>query len=238
MKEYYEYNNGNYKVTDIKNVTKTEEIYPLKNNIEEILITENLIEDLEKRQDEILESYKTEWNKYIKDNNRIFSLVALKFLIIALICMAVIGLIPSFIPKLTISILMSLILSGTTAYNGYKKIKKSSNNYNKILNGKKLEMNKVNKLLNEKTIYLESIIKDKSKVNVEKIPTDQMKVNYKEQLKNLKNYLELYYLIGYNEKEYENYYNQGSIDEQLKNKYTQETRQLIKKYFEDKKKHN
>ena len=61
-----------------------------------------------------------------------------------------------------------------------------------------------------------------------------MNVNDKQQLEALRSYLELYYVLGYDEKKLSRLYQQGRLDEKLQNYYDETEIELAKKYLEEK----
>lgn len=55
-----------------------------------------------------------------------------------------------------------------------------------------------------------------------------------QQIKKLKNYLELYFDLGYNGEKYYKYYRQGQLDRKLLDYYNDTGIQLAKEYMEEK----
>lgn len=61
-----------------------------------------------------------------------------------------------------------------------------------------------------------------------------VEVNDKEKLTSLRNYLSLFYDLGYNSDKYYKYYEQGILEEKLKKHYDEDGIQAAKKYLEEK----
>ena len=61
-----------------------------------------------------------------------------------------------------------------------------------------------------------------------------IQINDKQQLEALRNYLELYYVLGYDEKKLNKLYQQGRLDEKLQKYYGESEIELAKKHFEEK----
>ena len=61
-----------------------------------------------------------------------------------------------------------------------------------------------------------------------------VKVDDKKQLQTLKQYLNFYYDLGYNEEKYFKYYQQGKLDDKLRKRYNDTGVEAAKEYLEEK----
>ena len=85
-------------------------------------------------------------------------------------------------------------------------------------------------LENEKTALAN--LKEEKTINIKDIDFKSVKIDDKEQLKILRDYLELYYDLGSNKEKYYHYYQQGKLDKKLQKYYNEAGIELAKEYLE------
>ncbi len=111
-------------------------------------------------------------------------------------------------------------------YNQYRKDKRKGKGINSELEFLKKQ------IIDEKQT-LENLKKEKKRNNEDK-EFRVVKVDDKKQLQTLKQYLNLYFDLGYNEKKYSKYYQQGKLDDKLKKRYTDTGIEIAKEYLGEK----
>lgn len=240
MKENYVYSDG--KVISTEKASSGSESYgedavvgddriiirDYQDNIEEIFIIENLIEELQKNEvEKILKSNKK--SKRLNNKNNVYISVAVS---VALLPAFIVG----FNMQLLISTLMWLIFSATLIGGTYYIEKQIKDQLKNELSGIDFELIETRKELLKNIEKLANLRKIKTRDNEEILKKEKTKkVNYKEKLKELREYLDVFYNIGYNEEEFKDYYDQGTLQEELNDNYNEQHIQLVKKYFDNKK---
>ena len=222
-----------------------------KENIEELLIQENLIEALESKKDKI----KNELNKmkvkehylpitpFLAETISIF-LLYLAFLIISDNANIIETIITGFnqnniIANITLITVIPITL-GIYIDSDYRRYK-DKKNHKKGLE-KKLE--KLEEKIKEEREYLNSLNNEKEKEYLNSLNNKNnsnkatiTRVNDTNQIMlNLDELLDLYYQIGMNEEEYLKYYQTQTLPNKLKGSYTPEEIKEINNYFEAQKK--
>lgn len=211
------------------------------NNFDEILVQENLIESLENDLNETNKDIEKR-EKLVKSNKKMILFDLISF-----------GMLPVFVQQLLKlllgkeqlllvladdflgSFIKILVLSVTALFGSaftlstYKAYK-----YNqRRVKGQKCKKNAMEKSLEEAKQKLEKLNQEKEPSKLaENISSN--KVNYLMELIKLRDYLNVYYGCGYNEKKYEKYYLAGTLEKKLERKYTEEQIKQIKDYFESK----
>jgi len=227
MKEKYIYENGKVFVVDQKE-NKGADLNKLEyqDNIEEIFITENIIEELRKEYSEtkeIIESTK----KTI--NARSYSKAAIVIAGISSL-FAITGYLASFNPTL----LSVPFVPGFFSYIiFFVIIFKNKQNAKKQLNGFNLELNKTIDEISDYEKKLQQLKNDRSKKNETNMKNEVISISHKEQLEELKHILNLYYNIGYYEKAFSEKYEKDQIDTQLHESFSEKDKVLIKSYFKE-----
>lgn len=245
MNREYTYVDGKCIVYDENGAIKTEDgkidLKEYSNNFDEILVQENLIESLEKDLEETKQDIEKR-EKLVKSNKKmmIFDVISfgsipvliqqlLKFMfgkeqVLLMFADAFLG------PFLKIFVLSVTILFGgaftLATYNSYKYNKKR-------LNGQKCKQTAIESSLEQAKQKLEKLNQEKETTKLEENICSN-KVNYLNRLIQLRDYLDVYYGCGFNQKKYEKYYLDGTLEKKLEKKYTKEQIKQIKEYFEQK----
>lgn len=236
MNKEYTYIDGKVIISD-ENDNKTQSEY--YDNLDEVLVQENLIEFMEGK----IHSLEKESQLYKKNNVRRYIPVALPMTLLlstigpsllinnafntyvdtifGTMNLALAAGIPITLSLLPIGVGTELIL-----YNEYK-------------NSLKRE-----KGINSELVFLkEQIVKEKESLddlkldrtrNNENTDFRTVKVDDLQQLKVLRDYLNLYYNLGFNGEKYYQYYQDGKLDEKLQKYYSDTGIQLAKEYIEEK----
>lgn len=225
MKEEYIYKNGKIKTIDY-NIIKKELTYDYQDNINEILKTENIIEFL-KKDKEIIKRDINNIKKQIKNNKKnIESIKNIWGFISILLTLFILKDITLFY---TLFIINSCIfLTPILVFTDINRIHK------KILNGNCTELEKIEKESKEYKEKLKELYENKTITETE-IKKQENKVNYikyKEELKDLKDCLRIYFCIGSNETKFKKYYDKNILDKKLNKEFNINERKLIKRYFD------
>lgn len=245
MNKEYLYLDGKCVVYDENGAIKTEDgkidLKEYNSNFDEILVQENLIETLE---DDLKETEKDieKREKLVKSNKRMIIFDAIAFgslpLFIQQLLKFLLGqelMVRVFTDDVAGPFLKLFILAVTTlfggsftlsTYNAYKYNKKR-------LNGQKCKKSAIENSLEQAKQKLEKLNQEKESARLDENVCSN-KVNYLMRLIKLRDYLNVYYGCGYNEKKYEKYYLAGTLEKKLERKYTKEQIQQIKDYFERK----
>ena len=224
MNKEYTYIDGKVIISD-ENGKKTPVDY--YDNLDEVLIQENLIETIENKIS-ILEKESEDYKKYNYKHYIPF------FLLMAL--MTIVGLPVLFFDCLEntavyISITSAVILPSTgfmelDRYKKYKDCLKKEKGINSELEFLKQQ------IIEEKEKLVE--LKSKKTRTNENQEFRVVEVNDLERLKIFKEWLNLYYDLGYNGEKYYKYYQQGKLDVKLGKHYTDLGIETAKKYLEEK----
>ena len=212
MNKEYIYKDGKVLIIDENN--KKREM-PYTDNIDDILIKENVIEELETKIKE-LEDSKTNFDY---SYSKLVTYYPFITCMLILLTFPIIGISLDFPIKL--NLIYTLITSSffipfgaLLSYVSHK----NQMEYIKIQNGRENELEYLkNRLLKEKE-KLEELNNNKN--NTLKKESYSSKVDSIEELKKIRSYINLYYDLGYNEKKYYNYYEQGILNTKLKNEYS------------------
>lgn len=233
MKEAFIYKNDVIIAADLIGDEGFEVYYEYQDNIEEIMKEENILEFLEESKAKIKNNIR-EIEKKLEINNRLM----FQYLYIGVIFglfFVIFGILFGIFSDIWITAwaLPLLVEITCSIFAVYTKI--NSRLLTKKLNGYKVELKEVEDKIKENKEYLEIVKKDKtvSDIKKEKIKKDVNYVRYKEQLNELKTYLEIYRKIGRNIEVYRKYYKNGVLDEKLETKYNDSQIKLIKKYLND-----
>ena len=241
MNTEYTYIDGKVIVSDEYGNKTPIEYY---DNLDRVLIQENVIETIENRIKELTQE---------KDSYNIKKLNKRYHLFYAYVCIAGTFICPLIIWPLTgtnpylvneitkfgeinqgllwaaYSAGVALPLGATLTWAEYTSRKDKIKNLKGI--DSELEFLKL-QLEKEKT-YLNKLKNDKHREN-ENTEFRSEKVNDLDELRNLRNYMSLYYDLGSNNKKYYKYYIQGKLDKKLQKEYGDIGVEEAKKYFEEK----
>lgn len=241
MNNEYVYKDGKALIIDENDNQKTVDYY---DNLDDVLVQEDVIEQLEneiKQLEDELSSYK----KPSKFSRWLWILMPfLIFTFVPLIFSQIMG--PIFLKNMIIEAvffgsiktmdLIGIIMSATFSPFGafyslmlYKREKE----IDKEQNGKKIQLEYSKKELVQLKEEVEQLKLDKT--NSKKTEEFYVsKVDSKEELKKLRNYLVFCYNLGYNEQKYFKYYQQGKLDRYLEKTKTDAGIKFINKHFEEK----
>lgn len=202
------------------------------NNLEELLVEEDKIETFEDAKEKLKKILSSLMNykkvcKYIVPT--CFSLVIICFFAfnINFDILAFIALLSSFSPMIAG---LSFLL-----YSDLKEISKRKKAINKTINYLDNEIVKENEKIEQ--LRADKVVQNKVKLNNENIQEDYDRENSKiyiedkEALKQLKREIIFRYKLVYNEQLYLKYYNNNTLDEKLKDEFTQQEIEQIKDYF-------
>lgn len=230
MKESYIYKSGNIETTDFKEGKETKEIYEYQDNIGEILETQNIIEELSKKANQITYDISKIYEKHSKKSINIFKLFTILMCLFSLASLAVVGLFTTILTSIICVIGMFLIIYLPILIS----MENSSKNYLKNINAKSSEFKETLEKMKKQRIKLGKLLSDNTKnKESEMLENKKYIINYKDKLYEIKKELGLYYKIVYNEDKYKKYYEQGIIDKKLEKQYDNNERKLIKRYFDN-----
>lgn len=236
MNKEYTYIDGKVIISD-ENDTKVQSEY--YDNLDKVLVQENLIETMEKKIQEFEKEsvlyHKYSENRYIPV---IFPMAALVSTIGAPLITnwlissnsftipvdnmfgPMIQIMEASIPMLICSAAIELFMHSV-----YKSFRKEGKGINSELSFLRQQIKKARE-------DLEKLKQDKSRDN-ESTEFRTVKVDDREQLKILKEYLNLYFDLGYNGENYYQYYQQGKLDIKLQKYYSDAALQVAKEYMEE-----
>lgn len=239
MNKEYTYIDGKVIVRDNWNSQKLVEYC---DNLEEVLIQENLIELMENEEERLNEKY-IETTKKIKGNKKINILkkiilpygimgvlVLLLTILSNLLFPSFLTLIPSF--KIFINIVSFVIGSlifTPLVINDYS-------DYIKLIKEKKgieNQLDYLNKQIVKEKEKLKTLQKNKTKNNeINEFKTVQ--ISSLDDLRKLRDHIGLLFDLGYNEKKYYKYFEEGKLDKKLSKCYNEKGIEVAKEYFEEK----
>lgn len=240
MHKGYVYTDGKVIISDENGNHTQSEYY---DNLDKVLVQENVIEEMESR----IKKLTKETKKYPEAKKRyipIYLYIALGGILIAppLLLLALTGTNPYLSSMDTVfgSINQVLFFTLTTGavglpfgslftlfdYSNFRDRAKRGKGLNSELEFLKLQIEK-----EKKTLVSLQEEKTRDKENTEFRATQ---VNDKQQLEALRRYLELYYVLGYDEKKLSRLYQQGRLDKKLQKYYDEKEIELAKKYLEEK----
>ena len=220
MKESYIYKDGNVIITDVKENIFTDnilskEIRPYQDNIDKILINENIIEYLNNLKNDI--NFDIESAQYYVDEGKKILKVCIPVaitatIIIGIICNMMLNniLLSGILSSLVTSILFGKIL----IYDPIKVIQESK----KSIKIQEVELQELEK-------ELEKVLKETQKLeqNKEKLKEEELKnndsykiLNYKEKLKELREYLAMISFYEICKEQLTTYNEEGILEEKLK----------------------
>lgn len=236
MNKEYTYIDGKVIISD-ENDNKTQSEY--YDNLDEVLVQENLIEFMEGK----IQSLEKESQLYKKNNERRYIPIALPMTLLlstigpsllinnafnthvdtifGTMNLALAAGILSTLSLLPIGVGTELIL-----YNEYKNSLKREKGINSELDFLKEQIVKEKESLDDLKL-------DRTRNN-ENTDFRTVKVDDLQQLKVLRDYLNLYYNLGFNGEKYYQYYQDGKLDEKLQKYYSDTGIQLAKEYIEEK----
>lgn len=237
MNKEYTYIDKKVIISD-ENGEKTKRKY--YDNLDKVLVQENLIETMEQEIQELEE----ESEKYKKHNRKhfipfVFPMIVLMTTIVFPLLMiwaggsncfatsvdTIFGPMNQAIAYGILSIPVSVVVE-LVRYNIYKTDKK-------IENGINSELFFLKKQIETEKEELKKLKKDKSRDNKSN-EFRTVKIDDLQQLKILREYLCIYFDLGYNEKKYYQYYQQGKLDRKLQRYYSDTEIQVAKKYMKKK----
>lgn len=241
MNKEYTYINGKVVISD-ENDKKTQREYC--DNIDEVLVQENIIETIEKKIQE-LEGESASYKKYNRNHyiHFIFPMITLISTIGApLITNWYMGsdssdvltdsIFGSISQTMAISFPISICIISLSAaieifmYYDHKSSIKQEDGIN-------CELAFLKQQIEKERENLEKLKQDKSRDN-ENTEFRTVKVDDLQQLRILREYLNLYFDLGYNGERYYQYYQQGILERKLQNYYDDTEIQMAKEYFQEK----
>lgn len=235
MKDGYRYQDGKVIVSDYSSdKIRTEEKREYQDNIDEILITENIVEYLDDLEDDMMEDVEEIGNKidvcYLEIIGNVIGMISL-FIVLGIFLNLVIS-------NSIISIIISSLLSG--GYYGLKKISpilKKLDEYKKDKNGLDLKLKGIEEEIieNEAKLVILEIDDKRDKEEEVKNNNEYKQLDYVDKLQEVEDYLDLWYQAGKNEEEYLEYLDQGILDEELGKIFEQEDRTVLKRVLTNKK---
>lgn len=187
-----------------------------RDNMEDILISEDIIEEIEKNIPEIKEKLnKLENNKkFIKIKPFVIMVCSI---LIAMLILPIIGVLSLTVP------LVSLIASKLI-------YKWDTEDYENIKNGLNSQLELLETTLEEENKKLTELINDRTIDNVEKNNYKPKKVD-KKLLEKLRVLLKFYYKCGYYKKEHQEYLEKGILEKKLSSNYSKEEIELVKDHL-------
>lgn len=248
MKECYKYDDGILEIIDYDDDYKKTTIKrEYQDNIEDILCLENEIEHLEMNKKLLLEDIE-EFNNEFKYLNKRKRGTALRTCVIPLVITYIIDYINlnfglnifnDIFSNISIdeTKIITFVLSYALVNYVHKMIsyhldEKELNNGLKVLN---LDIELLNEMLEKRKNKLETLNNIKQKINEKELNTNRyINVNYKEQLRELKNDLRIYNELTNRYDEFLKYYNNNCLEENLQNEFNGYEIDMIKKYYKTK----
>ena len=240
----YVYSDGKIVVIDEKGNSKK---LDYNDKLDDILVSENIIEELNNRKEEILESLnlvvnskKPSIKKLWFDISLSSILYSILFILVEIIMLwAATGFndeyISNIIPKNFFSVYSIVFFPTIVLFTFFAKyLKYQENNYKyKTKLGYVFELKKLNKMLKEEKKKLKELQINKTIIQTkENLSVSQ--VNYLDKLKLLRDTLDFYNTLGYNENEFFEYYQNGELEEKLGDTLTNEEVYMAKDYFRKK----
>lgn len=241
MNKDYIYMDGKVIISDENGHKEPIEYY---DNLDKVLVQENLIESI---QNEInkLKKKSTEYKK-INKGHYIPIWIPTLLIFLTIICPAFFNyisggeafntLIETNVGTFNVGALIIAVIGCISTpiftllesylYKQYKDAKKEEKGINS-------ELEFLEKQLEKEKEHLENLKREKTKNN-EDNNFRTVKVDDLQELKMLRNYLELYFDLGYNGEKYYQYYEQGKLDKKLEKNYDDEAIELAKEYLEEK----
>lgn len=239
MNKEYTYLNGECIIEDANGHKRLEEY---TDKTDEILITENVIETL------LDDSYKAKM-KYEKEKVREKNIKSSKWFNLAMLITPIVAfqlvfrlllgpgaaeIMMEMHPLLTpfvkgLAVFFSITFGGisflSTFVDGIEN--------KRSIRGLESKKEALDKTLEEEKQYLEELNREKQK---QELPERffEKEVDDLETLRDMRNYIELYYDCGVNRKKYEKYYQEGTLEKKLSKHYTPEGIKLIKEWIEAK----
>lgn len=214
-------------------------------NLDDILVSENLIEEMESKQQELESNLKVEVAS--KKNNKmmavmILAVFSLGSLIIPNLLTTAFGIneiIETIFGSMTFLTAMTISMVPLFTFVGLLISSLPFTNYlisKKTINGLNSEIEFLSKRLSKEKERLINLQNEKGKNKEEKIKQidSSMKVSDKEALEELKSYLQLYYDCGYNGEKYSRYYMKGKLHNKLSRNYTDLGVRIIEEQIEEK----
>lgn len=229
MKEKYAYSGGKVMIPNEVNSQIVDlEIRDYQDNLGQILLVENLLEELEteyvsKNIERNLANEAIHNNTYKK----IFKVLVLIFGVLGLVLTCLTMMFTSRIISILTGLFVTVI--PTVSSKIYTDLGEKSA-INKA-NAAGLELYEIEKAVKDNKQRLVNLQKDTKK---ELYPPAIVDVDYKTELKELREYLEACYKIGYFEEKYKEYFNQGILEEKLCEEMSDCQIEQVKKYFKRK----
>ncbi len=241
MNKDYVYIDGKAIISDENGHKEPIEYY---DNLDKVLVQENLIESMQNAINE-LKKKSALYNKMNKGHYIPIAILTL-LIFLTIICPAFLSyasdgkafntLIETNVGTFNVGALIIAVIGCISTpiftllesylYKQYKDAKKTEKGINS-------ELEFLEKQLEKETEKLESLKQEKTKNN-EDNSFRTVKVDDLQQLKMLRNYLQLYFDLGYNGEKYYQYYEQGKLDKKLEKNYDGEAIELAKEYLEEK----
>lgn len=196
-------------------------------NLDEILITQNLIEELNIEYDKVTEKIEKIKNELMY-NKRLSVISLISILVLALITILTfcLGLFETIVPLCIIDV-FALTLSFTTLAQSINGMKTNTKEYNSLSDYR----NEVDHLVNINKTKVQEL----KQLSILKHSTNRISktVKDKEKLIELKSKLEFLKNLAYNIERYVKYYQKGTLDKELNNTFTEEQINKIKDIIDD-----
>ena len=240
MNKGYTYIDGKVIISDENGNHTQSEYY---NNLDKVLVQENVIEEMEGKIQELTKESK----KYPESEKKykplyLYSVLGAAILVMPHLFWLLTGVNPYLCSIDTVfgPVNQALFYASTAVAIGipfgsiftwidYSNFKERA----KIGKGISSELEFLKFQIEKEKETLVSLQKEKTR-NKDNTEFRSTQVDDKQQLEALRNYLDLYYDLGYNREKYYRYYQQGRLDEKLQKYYDETEIELTKQYLEEK----
>lgn len=241
MNKEYTYIDGKVIIRDEKGSQRPDDYY---DNLDDVLVQENVIEEMEKRIAELDKKSKM-YKKYNKKRyipTILPSLSVISTVGVPILFYLLTGTNPLTISTDTVFGVQNLAVSLSTIFSTIfipigalveVVLYRQHKDFLKTADGVDSELEFLQKQLVDEKKELEQLKEDKTRdreVTTFRVVT----VDDKQQINMLKNYLSFYFNLGYNIREYYKYYQQGLLEQKLKNSFTPDGIEAAKEYLEEK----
>jgi len=216
MKDGYRYIDGKLEITDYSdNGVRELEYRHYQDNIDEILITENTIEELYKMKDEKEKDIKKDKDYIYKCKEGILTIGAgILFFTFFLggplsIILHLVGI------NYWITFLCTFIIISLFKYKfGISILKEEIKKFGRVIKGEELVLKTIKEELRKNKELLKELKNNMTSTKEDEIKNDSSyrQLNYVEKLEELKKELDLYYCVGFYESEMIESYNNGTLD--------------------------
>lgn len=237
MKDGYRYIDGKLEITDYSdNGIRELEYRHYQDNIEEILITENTIEELHKIKEEKKNSIKESENKLSECKGLIpaiwFCVLALTFFFggSASVVLNLLLAINHWSTIICSFIIISLIFKEIAI----SPLKEEIEDLTRVINGEELALEETKEELRKNKELLKVLKNNMTRDKEDEIKNDSSykQLNYVEKLEQLEKELDLYYCVGFYENEMIENYKNNTLDELEEKGFEKEEIKTLKRILE------